>query len=486
MKKIKIVLSSIIILGTLSITSCKDAIDIVQDGEVNESVAFQNVSDLRSFLNGSVYSTVNTTDEIHLTSLITDESSLPLVNTGFYNEEYRFILTSSNSQVASMWLTHYTTINRVNRLLEEAVKINPAENPVEYKAVLAEARALRAFAYISLYPYFTTNMEDGNALGVMLVKDVPLVDVKPPRVKNSEIWALIDEDLAYADANFASNNLTSYKFITKNALNAMRARYYNYRNLPALASQYANAAIAAGPALTPAASYRSMWQDAIQGENIFVLSRPSVGGWRNIASLWTTNTSSSSGTVQISMGFNLFNLMADSDIRKSVFVDPTSTSVLKVIDKYPGKNNTPLRNDIKVFRTSEMVLIAAEAAIAQNNLSQASTLINQVRTARFAVPSPAPTPVPVPPTPVVYANQAEAYRDLLKERRIELCFEGHRFLDLKRLGKKAGVSIDRNVKDDQKNTGTPLTLSIDDYRWTWPIPNAEISGNSAIVQNPGY
>jgi hypothetical protein len=56
---------------------------------------------------------------------------------------------------------------------------------------------------------------------------------------------------------------------------------------------------------------------------------------------------------------------------------------------------------------------------------------------------------------------------------------------LKRLGARTNKSIDRNITDDSV-PNTPLTLPIDDFRFTFPIPQDEIAGNLTIVQNPGY
>ncbi|RTZ49596.1 RagB/SusD family nutrient uptake outer membrane protein [Chryseobacterium arthrosphaerae] len=39
-----------------------------------------------------------------------------------------------------------------------------------------------------------------------------------------------------------------------------------------------------------------------------------------------------------------------------------------------------------------------------------------------------------------------AYADILKERRVELALEGHRYLDLKRLAVAANVSMDRTLR----------------------------------------
>jgi len=129
-----------------------------------------------------------------------------------------------------------------------------------------------------------------------------------------------------------------------------------------------------------------------------------------------------------------------------------------------------------MFRLSEMYFILAECAVNDNDLVSARNYIHQVRQARNYSGS-ATTPV--------YASQQEAWADILKERRVELAFEGHRYIDLKRLAAKAGVTMDRNRTDDRPGIAV-TNLPNGDYRYTLPIPLAEIAGNPNIQQNPGY
>lgn len=70
-----------------------------------------------------------------------------------------------------------------------------------------------------------------------------------------------------------------------------------------------------------------------------------------------------------------------------------------------------------------------ECAVNDNDLASARNYIHQVRQARN-YSGAATTPV--------YASQQAAWADILKERRVELAFEGHRYIDLKRLAAKAG------------------------------------------------
>ncbi|MGC4040262.1 MAG: RagB/SusD family nutrient uptake outer membrane protein [Flavobacterium sp.] len=193
---------------------------------------------------------------------------------------------------------------------------------------------------------------------------------------------------------------------------------------------------------------------------------------------------------------SLFNILRDvpGDVRRYTTVDPTSvinqnydqpgvdyigTDVL-AIDKYPGRTGVPLRNDIKVFRLSEMYLILAECYAHDGALNGASnsvaSVLKQIRDARnFLGAQPLPN----------YADATAAYADIVLERRKELSFEGHRYIDAKRLGAVSGTSISRHITDDSNQT-IPLTLPYNDYRMTMPIPRQEMNANGNMTQNPEY
>jgi len=70
-------------------------------------------------------------------------------------------------------------------------------------------------------------------------------------------------------------------------------------------------------------------------------------------------------------------------------------------------------NDLKVFRSSEMLFILAEARADAGDLAGAAALIKQLRDARFGSDQALP----------VYASQADAFGAILDERRIELALE---------------------------------------------------------------
>jgi len=166
------------------------------------------------------------------------------------------------------------------------------------------------------------------------------------------------------------------------------------------------------------------------------------------------------------------------DYNYSTSADPRSTDRI-AFRKYPGTaTNGLLVNDIKICRLSEMYLIKAEALVATVDLAGAAQAIKAIRDARANPLRPQPLPT--------YDNATEAYKDVLKERRIEFMAEGFRFLDLKRLGGIANEGILRDPVDCAVNG--KCSLQVTDYRFALPIPTAESNPNGAILatQNPGY
>jgi hypothetical protein len=123
------------------------------------------------------------------------------------------------------------------------------------------------------------------------------------------------------------------------------------------------------------------------------------------------------------------------------------------------------------------LLILAEAQARQGNFAGAATSIQTLRTARYAAGTAPAAPV--------FANQNAALTVILEERRKELAFEGHRYLDLKRIGAELGIGIQR-LASDAATFAAPAELAPNDHRFTFPIPTSELNANSVITQNPGY
>lgn len=121
-------------------------------------------------------------------------------------------------------------------------------------------------------------------------------------------------------------------------------------------------------------------------------------------------------------------------------------------------------NDMVMLRYAEVLLNRAEALNELNSPNQESIdLINQVRT-RAGVPT----------FSVSDFGSKEALRDaILEERGWEFVSEGLRRSDLKRQGKLISRALARGA-------------NAEDHEVLFPIPQAEISANPNLVQNPEY
>ena len=109
--------------------------------------------------------------------------------------------------------------------------------------------------------------------------------------------------------------------------------------------------------------------------------------------------------------------------------------------------------------------------------------------------------VNMPPLPTGLSKD-EMREKIKHERRIELCFEGHRFYDLRRWkeGDKLGAPIHGVVITptgfNEKGRPTGFTYEVEkvedrvwrDCMYWWPIPYAEIVKypNNGLEQNPGW
>ncbi|HRE50690.1 MAG TPA: RagB/SusD family nutrient uptake outer membrane protein [Flavitalea sp.] len=148
------------------------------------------------------------------------------------------------------------------------------------------------------------------------------------------------------------------------------------------------------------------------------------------------------------------------------------------IDENLGSNQSWI-----IFRLAEIYLNYAEAQYQLGNEVDARTYVNLIRD-RPSVQMPA-----------ISVSGPDLLKAIQHEREIELCFEGHRFFDVRRWK----IAMDTESKPligvhiDKAGDGT-LTYSyiqIQERRFTeahylFPVPTYEMNKNTQLVQNPGY
>ncbi len=134
-----------------------------------------------------------------------------------------------------------------------------------------------------------------------------------------------------------------------------------------------------------------------------------------------------------------------------------------------------------VFRLAEVYLNYAEACAELGETAEALKYLNYIRTEKAGLPA-------------VTLAGSDLMNSIREERRIELCFEGHRFFDIRRWGIAEVGSLDAmgmviEKQNDGSFTYTPLVVQkrvwVPSF-YLYPIPRVETQKNPAIVQNPDY
>ena len=492
-----------------ALVSCEDTINITQPGELGISNAFTNVDDLAAGIFG-VYATANTSTEIIFTSRFTDEVSIGSSNGGQSVTLHEGILNPNSGEAFTIWQSsNYQIIFRANTLLAAADGITPEPGEEDsFNRTVAEALTLRAYAFSRLLAYFGEDLEDDASLGAIIIDFPANASTQLPRGTVGETYDLIFADLTRAEDLLTQAGTAFDRFrVSVDFIRALRARVANYRGDNAMATANANAVLAnfSLPTVGNETNYRDLWSDtpgAASNEIILNLdvtlnSGPALG------QIFNTNSSDLNGGPQFEMSREVFNILEQNftnngDVRRNVFVDPTSlisptynTTDINpretdqiIVDKYPGDTFLGglaggLRNDQKVMRTVEMHFILAEVAARNGDFAGAATQIDLVRNARYT------TPVTTP----AYNNATEAFADILLERRLELYAEGHRYIDIRRLGQLAGVGYDRDPIDCTLFQAPLCDRPSTDIETQYmPIPLLEFTGNPAVAgqQNPGY
>jgi tetratricopeptide (TPR) repeat protein len=162
------------------------------------------------------------------------------------------------------------------------------------------------------------------------------------------------------------------------------------------------------------------------------------------------------------------------------------------ISKFSGQGSSPTLSSPVMIRLSEVYLNRAEAYSKMGQTDDALTDVNEIRSNRMIVPEGG----------TLYDYLYDAVRDgitasnvqevVLKERRIELAFEGHRIFDILRNGQDLirnywGYHLDSYngipAGSEPGLSASGVLIHTTDASSVYPIPSSEISTNKFCVAN---
>jgi len=454
---------------------------------------------------------------------------------------------STHSWLQESWAMYYQGIDRANTILDhkDEVQLKATEaDTILYKNLIAQTKALRAIYYFDLVrlfgdvPYFDTQAKVTDPVNV-------------PKTERSVVYDKIITDLneAIPDLKWYNEAIQTGERISKGAAMGMLARIYlfrggyslygsgakgelkrpdNYREYYQEAKILIDNLISTGPhGLLD--SYERVFRNMCElindpYENMFEISYYSPTGLTGTTGVMGTyngpeiNQASTYGRANSFIKTHNFfddTYETTGDLRRDVSVAKFSidaTNTIKNINKNqsynwsPGKwrrnwqtgevkdnNNTDV--NVVLLRYADILLMRAEI---ENELNGgpntlAIEAINQVYRRAFGKPYLTPDANDFKLSD--FPDKQTFFDYLYLERARELCFEGHRRMDLIRWGLlEKAVTDTKKQFDDAIAAGTLRAYSFDaGFRFKpgvhelYPIPDYDVRESQyAIIQNPGY
>jgi starch-binding outer membrane protein, SusD/RagB family len=530
MKRIFYKLFIALALGSMIVSGCKKQLDITPRQSIESSGALTTREEINASIVG-VYAILKGV-RLYGKDLITHPEAL--ADNGYATNKSGRLLNESNNVfgahfTGSIWINAYQAINQINLTLEAIpnLQVVPAITPAEkanWEGQLYFLRALYYFDMARVYAYIpgaVVASQDRGGIPIVL-KGIANKDSArkffPPRAPIADVYSLIIEDLKKAETALLNNTLEK-SLATKAAAQAMLARVYLYNKDYTNAKTWADACIAltGGTArLTDQSDYISNWRSADNKETIFHIKYASPGETIGVnESLQTSFTTlTAPGLTAVTGGFgdlvpsiSLLNELGivllgpvvggvqtfgntntiftgsnagifsrTNDVRNLLYEPGTTGRGKSFVEctKYLGKNGAINLDNTPVVRASEMYLIRAEIQALSTspvfNAANALADLKAIKSRRYvgytgSAQETADNALP----------PAGLFEEIIRQRRLEFAFEGHRFFDLKRLG-----------RDITKSAPSTATLLFTDARFLPPILQADVDGNPNLVQNFGY
>ena len=362
---------------------------------------------------------------------------------------------------SQLWTDYYMTIAYLNTLLTrlDEVELTEDGDAVELDKVRSEAQALKAYCYFDLLRIYAPRYAEENLDrdGIILKNRLELDFL--PRSSMRDCISEIDGLLTAAAS--VENTGTSVYYFGSDAVAALRAEFELYRE------NYKAAVTSGLPLLNGAAErwtatdYDNLWTENESQERIFA---PYIFDSFYI----DLNYDRERGDY-----FCLSDEVTyeEGDMRKT-WCEYTETPMtgVRCFGKYNRMyyENTEVRY-INTLRYSGVCFTVAEAYARDNQPDEAVALMNEYLGARGCT--------------LMDENLSgdNLVNAILAEKQKEFVGEGTRYFDLKR----TGVPV---VRYNEAGSAA-MTISVDDYRHLFPIPQSEYRYNDNITaehQNPGW
>jgi starch-binding outer membrane protein, SusD/RagB family len=500
--------TALIFVLMISTISCEDLLDV----QPRNSVSADGVLASPDAVQAAVNSTYARLRDLSLYGRNMQGLSEALADNAFVtrnsgrliNENLNVQGTSNGPNHFTHWQQSYFGINEININLKAIAEntLTPAPTQAQLDKWNSELRFLRALYYHNLVkayaydPGATVPSQDKGGVPLMLepiTTSGAATTALSARVPVADVYTQIYKDLN--DAIAIAPATGGPFFATKAAAQALLSRVALHNKDYATVVSNATAALTATGNVIAGAAYVNGFRASQNPESIFELkfqdANEAVGGVNESnQSTYTSSLNLGALTAQGGWGdlapntpfrtllgitgpvpgpTTVGQFCTGTDIRVQLYgIGPGRGSGPKVESfKFIAKNGVAYLDNAPVIRRSEVLLNRAEAYATPGSPVFDETLaladLNTLLAARGLS--------------AVSLTGSALYEAILTQRRIELAFEGHRWFDLKRLG--------RDVIKEGTVTGA-ANVAFTDLRILPAIPQRELDANPNLVQNTGY
>ncbi|WP_028665215.1 RagB/SusD family nutrient uptake outer membrane protein [Runella zeae] len=400
-----------------------------------------------------------------------------------------------NGEVSALWNNHYSALYNINYTLE---KLEPSTiNDAAKKEIEGQLKFIRAFHFFNLVRYF------GDVVLTTKTLSTPNEAFDLVRSPQADVYKQIEADLKDASTLLPATYPTAGRGrVTKGAaLSLLGKVYLTLKRYPEAVTTLKQV-LPLGYSLN--ANYKdnfdpakkngpeSVFEVQYQGGNdlgeqsnfVYVfaprLSQGAVTGFAN-----TAPSGRNIPTNDMIAAYEAGDLRKDISLQTGYTLNGTFVAI-PFINKYRYPHTISGRSDNNwpVLRYSDVLLMLAESINeATGPDAEALGYLNQVRKRAGLAELSGLT--------------KDTFRTaVMKERRVELAFENHRWFDLQRTKTPAELAAFMNAYAAKEKASptvsrggiafNALDYVYSDFEYFLPIPAPQILINSKLTQNPGY
>ena len=443
--------SILLILGLCLLMGCSDFLEEKSQDEVVPTTT----TDYRDVLLGYMYAQSN----FSMLHILSDEFQINEAKLSRFSESSTAIRNfGCFTWQPNMWELENTLDSRYEYLYTQIMGINAVldglddaiGNINDKEIIEAQALGLRAFGYFMLVNLFGEPYNhDKTALGVPLKLESQIEGNPMARASVVEVYGQIVKDLERASILFEKypKQRGDYR-LNGTTVDILLSRVYLYMERYDESVAVATRAIESAEGLTD-------YTTIAEGSAFYLTSYDNS----EVEWLWGNQSFESDFTV--------------SDTLRSLFVEGDRREDLwfNTVDYIPTKCQTSSIRPTNTIRISEAYLNRAEARLLSvtPDVTGALSDLNELRRHRI----------------MNYADESisdpvDLLQEIREERFVELCFEGHRWFDLRRYGMP---SFSHAYKTKSRDPWVVYTLKEGDPLYTLPIPEIVFSNNGLLEQN---